>query len=153
MRVRLSSYHLWLPALPPPPLPLVLLLSFSFFCFCPCPCPCPCFCFCFCSAQDNYFQDPQVDRANVGSIETALMRCDATDSAIKRYDPLVDQLEDMAKQVDEAHAAHEEMTSGAAAAREAHKGVADKCAELRDGESSSSSSSCTSASTSASACV
>ena len=81
----------------------------------------------------RYFENADVDRTNVGSIETAIMRCDTSDSALARYEPLVAALEEMASQVDESHVAHAEMTENSAAAREAHTAVTGQCAEFRDG--------------------
>ena len=38
-------------------------------------------------------------------------------------------------QVDESHSAYDEMTTGAAAAREAHNNIEEACSSLRDGTS------------------
>jgi hypothetical protein len=81
----------------------------------------------------RYFSAADVDRSNVGSIETALMRCDAADSALARYSPLVAALEEMASQVDESHVAHAEMAEKSAAARAAHSAVSDQSASFREG--------------------
>ena len=87
----------------------------------------------FLDGQETYFNDADVDRSNVGSIETAIMRCDASDSALARYDPLVAALEEMASQVDESHVAHAEMNEKSAAARAQHNAVTEQCASFREG--------------------
>jgi hypothetical protein len=87
----------------------------------------------FLDTQEKYFSTADVDRSNVGSIETALMRCDAADSALARYEPLVASLEEMSSQVDESHVAHAEMAEKSAAARAAHSAVSDQSAGFREG--------------------
>mgnify|MGYP000722089533 CR=1 FL=1 len=87
----------------------------------------------FLDDQDQYYDNADVDRTNVGSIETAIMRCDATDSALSRYEPLVAALEEMAGQVDESHVAHSEMSENSAAVREQHGAVTEKAASFREG--------------------
>lgn len=87
----------------------------------------------FLDAQELYFNTAEPNRTNVGDIETALMRCDASDSALSRYDPLVGALEEMAGQVDESHEAHSEMNDSASAARASHGEVTELCAAFREG--------------------
>lgn len=85
----------------------------------------------FLDGQETYFNTADVNRTNVGDIETALMRCQASNSALTRYEPLVGALEDMASQVDEGHVAHAEMKENSEAARAAHTAVTEQCAAFQ----------------------